>query len=380
METVKSGPGKSEVSQKKMEPEVTVTEDSFGHDGSGRPVRRFTLVNENRMSVQVINYGAIITCIKVPDRRGNVDDVVLGFDDMTGFINYSGNLFGATVGRVANRTYPADFLFNREYVSLSRNSGDIHLHGGINGFDMAIWDAVIDRDRVIMTYVSADGEEGYPGTVLTTVIFQLTPDNRLAILMKAAVSKPTLVNLTNHTYFNIAGHASGATGLLRQYLTVNADKYTVSEKMICTGEIRDVAGTVYELRTPKKLKDAIVGVVDGDGFQGFDVNYCLNHSTVQPGFNFAARVEDPESGRYMEVHTDQPGLLLYTSNKLSGVKGKRDSLYVQFGGICFETQKYPNAINIDTFPSIVVHPGTDYSHLVTYSFGTLPIPLQLVVL
>lgn len=372
MEAVKNEFEKLTTGKKKMEPEVHVTEDSFGHDPLGRPVRRFTLINENRMSVQVINYGAIITCIKVPDRRGNVDDIVLGFDDMNGFINNSGYLFGATVGRVSNRIYPADFLFNREHIFLSKNSGDIHLHGGINGFDKALWDAVIDQDRVIMTYVSPDGEEGYPGTVLATVIFQLTPDNRLAILMKAAVSKPTLVNFTNHTYFNIAGHASGGAGLLRQYLTVNADKYTVAEKMVCTGEIRDVADTVYELRTPKNLKTAIEDVVDEDGFQGFDINYCLNNSTIQPGFNFAARIEDPESGRYMEVHTDQPGMQLYTSNKLSGLKGKRDAVYGQFGGICFETQKYPNAINIDTFPSIIVQPGTDYSHLVTYSFGILP--------
>lgn len=359
-----------ETGKKEMDCQIQITEDSFGQDGAGRPVRRFTMVNKNRMSVQLINYGATITCISVPDRRGNVDDVVLGFDDMSGYLSSSNPYFGATVGRVANRIYPTKFLFNKQNVSLTKNIGDVHLHGGIKGFDKAMWEAMVDNDRVIMTYISADGEEGYPGAVLATVVYQLTADNRLVILMKAAVTKPTLVNLTNHSYFNLAGHASGSVGLLNQYVTVNADKYTPLKNLVCTGEIKDVADTGYELRTSNRLKNAIeeLELAEADGF---DINYCLNHSTVQPCFNFAARIVDPGSGRVMEVHTDQPGLQVYTSNQLGPVKGKSCAVYGKFSAICFETQKFPNAINIETFPSIIVQPGKDYSHLVTYSFGTI---------
>lgn len=351
-----------------MECKIHITEDSFGQDAAGCPVRRFTMVNKNNMTVQVINYGATVTCIKVPDKRGKVDDIILGFDDMSGYLSSNNPYFGATVGRVANRIYPTEFQFNNQKVSLSKNVGDVQLHGGIKGFDKVLWDATIDDDRVVMTYISADGEEGYPGAVLATVIYELTSTNRLVILMKAAVTKPTLVNLTNHSYFNLAGHASGSVGLLNQYVTVNADKYTPLKNFICTGEMNDVGDTGYELRTSKRLKIAIEELAEADGF---DINYCLNHSTIQPGFNFAARIVDPESGRIMEVHTDQPGLQVYTSNQLGPVKGKHDAVYGKYSAICFETQTFPNAINIENFPSVVVQPGKDYSHLVTYSFGTL---------
>lgn len=358
-----------ESGQNKMSSKGTeITEDSFGQDGAGHPVRRFTMINKNHMSVQVISYGATVTSIKVPDKRGHIDDVVLGFDDMSGYLSSSNPYFGATVGRVANRVYPTEFVFNKQNISLNKNAGDVQLHGGIRGFDKVIWEATVNNDRVIMTYISASGEEGYPGAVLATVVYQLTADNRLAILMKAAVTKPTMVNLTNHSYFNLAGHASGSVGLLNQYVTVNADKYTPLKNLVCTGEMKDVANTGYELRTPKHLKTAIEELPEEGGF---DINYCLNHSTIQPGFNFAARIVDPESGRVMEVHTDQPGMQVYTSNQLGPVKGKCDAVYGKHSAICFETQKFPNAIHIENFPSIVVKPGKDYSHLVTYSFGTL---------
>lgn len=351
-----------------MDCQIQIMEDSFGQDGAGRLVRRFTMVNKNHMTVQLINYGATVTSIKVPDKRGNIDDVVLGFDDMSGYLSSSNPYFGATVGRVANRICPTEFQFNKQKVSLTKNAGDVQLHGGIKGFDKVMWEAMVDNDRVIMTYISADGEEGYPGAVLATVVYQLTADNKLVILMKAAVTKPTLVNLTNHSYFNIAGHASGSVGLLNQFITVNADKYTPLKNLVCTGEMKDVADTSYELRTAKRLKNAIEALAEADGF---DINYCLNHSTVQPCFNFAARIVGPESGRVMEVHTDQPGLQVYTSNQLGPVKGKQNAVYGKFSAVCFETQNFPNAIHIETFPSIVVKPGKDYSHLVTYSFGTI---------
>ncbi|XP_054266153.1 galactose mutarotase-like isoform X2 [Macrosteles quadrilineatus] len=352
---------------KKMDLGIDVCEDTFGDDGQGHLVRRFTLTNEHRMSVQVINYGATITCIKVPDKRGNVDDVVLGFDDMSGYLSSQNPYFGATIGRVTNRTFPTDFLFNGQHVSLSKNVGGVHLHGGFRGFDKVIWDAFMGPDRVTMTYLSPDGEEGYPGAVLTTVTFQLTPDNRLIIGIRASVTRPTPVNITNHAYFNLAGHASGAQGLLTQVLSVNADKYTPLENFIATGEIREVAGSGYDLRIPKQLAEAFKEL-DTDGY---DINFCLNNSIVQPGFNFAARLFDPESGRYLEVHTDQPGLQVYTSNGMPAFNGKRDAAYGKHTGICFETQNYPNAVNIETFPSIIVKPGTDYVHYVAYSFGTV---------
>uniref|UniRef100_A0A1B6D4J7 Aldose 1-epimerase n=4 Tax=Clastoptera arizonana TaxID=38151 RepID=A0A1B6D4J7_9HEMI len=349
---------------------IVVSEDSFGEDSNGHPIRRFTLTNENRMSVQVINYGATITCIKVADRKGNVDDVVLGFDDMAGYLSPINRsyYFGATMGRVANRIYPTEFEFNGQQISVTKNVGEKHLHGGFRGFDKVIWDATIEEDRVIMTYLSVDGEEGLPGAVIATTIFQLTADNKLVIIWKATVTKPTLVNISTHCYFNVAGHASGSTGLLRQVLTINADKYAVLDDMVPTGELRDVAGTGYDLRSPRKISDAMVDLETKDGY---DINYCLNKSPLPPTFNFAARVTDPETGRYMEVHTDQPGMQVYTSTTVPKFKAKRGAEYGKSCAICFETQKYPNAVHIKSFPSIAVQPGKDYLHLVTYSFGTI---------
>ncbi|XP_046671998.1 galactose mutarotase-like isoform X2 [Homalodisca vitripennis] len=365
-------PAEGQPAKKKMDLGVNVCEDAFGDDGTGHAVRRFTLTNEYRMSVQVITYGATITCIKVPDKRGNVDDVVLGYDDMSGYLSNTNPYFGATIGRVTNRTYPTDFLFNQQHISLTKNVGGVHLHGGFKGFDKVIWDAVMEEDRVIMTYLSREGEEGYPGDVLTTVTYQLTADNRLIIGVRASVTKPTPVNITNHSYFNLAGHASGSSGLLNQFVSVNADKYTPLENFIATGlgEIRDVAGSGYDLRIPQKLSEAFK-TLDTDGY---DINFCLNNSIVQPGFNFAARLTDPESGRFLDVHTDQPGLQVYTSNGMPTIRGKRDATYGKHSAICFETQNYPNAINIEKFPNSIVKPGTDYVHYTAYSFGAIPDP------
>uniref|UniRef100_A0A1B6CZK7 Aldose 1-epimerase n=1 Tax=Clastoptera arizonana TaxID=38151 RepID=A0A1B6CZK7_9HEMI len=347
-----------------------ITEDFFGLDSNGNKIRRFTLMNQNSTIIQIIDYGATVTSIKVADIQGKIEDVALGFDDMRGYQSKVNPYFGATVGRVANRVCPTDFEFNGEKLSLTKNITsplNVQLHGGIKGFDKVIWNASVEGDSVVFTYVSKDGEEGYPGTVLATSIYQLTSCNKLNIQYKAVVSKPTMVNLTNHSYFNLAGHGSGSKGLLQQVLTVNADYYTPLEKLIPTGKLNNVSGTGYDLRTPRKLSEAFAEL-DTDGY---DINFCINQSFVQPGFVFAARIIDPDSGRYLEVSTNQPGVQVYTSNAMDDFEGKGGAKYGKHSAICFETQQFPNAIHNKTFPSIIVRPGEEYCHLVSYAFGVI---------
>ncbi|KAI5736249.1 hypothetical protein M8J76_001442 [Diaphorina citri] len=353
-------------------PDVVIMEDKFGEcinesNGQVLPVRRFTLTNSQRMSVQVIDYGATITTIKVPDKRGNVDDVVLGFDDMRGYLSSNNPYFGSTVGRVANRIAGGKFTIDKENFTISQNVDVNHLHGGFKGFDKVIWSTYVDKDKVVMSHMSPDGDEGYPGAVIATTTFQLTSDNRLFITMEAVSTKPTPINLTNHSYFNLAGHGMGSEGAFNQIVNINADYITeMDENLIVTGELTPVANTAYDLRTPKFLGSALKELTE----PGFDFNYCLNKSLLESsGFTFAARALDPESGRYMEVHTDQPGIQFYTGNYIPEMSGKKGATYTKHCAYCFETQNFPNAVNISTFPNSILRPGEKYKHVVSYSFG-----------
>lgn len=353
--------------------DVVIMEDKFGeciNEQSGQvlPVTRYTLTNAQRMSVQVVDYGATITTIKVPDKRGNVDDVVLGFDDMRGYLSSANPYFGSTVGRVANRIAGGTFTLDEKDYQISKNVDDLnHLHGGFKGFDKVIWSTDVQKDKVVMSHLSCHGDEGYPGDVIVTTTFQLTADNRLFITMEAVATKPTPINLTNHSYFNLAGHGAGSESAYNHIVNINADYITqMDENLIVTGNLTPVANSAYDLRTPKFLGTAIKQLKE----PGFDFNYCLNKSLREPsGFTFSARVLDPESGRYMEVHTDQPGLQFYTGNYIAAMIGKKGASYDRHCGYCFETQNFPNAVNIPNFPNSILRPGEKYQHVVSYSFG-----------
>jgi len=375
---------------------VQIIEDEFGSTKQPSSsvteiVKRFTFTNRNGVIIQVITYGATITTIKIPDRNGAFEDIALGFDDMNGYLNSTNPYFGATIGRVCNRIGKAKFTLNGKQYTLAKNNGENMLHGGFIGFDKFNWTALINDNKVIMSHVSEDGYEGFPGTVVTSVTFQLTDDNEFKISFTATTSKPTPVNLTNHSYFNLAGHGSGFQELYNHSVALNADKYTVTvDQSIPTGEIRNVSGTPFDLRTRRNLGLAMVNLPE----VGFDDNYCVAKGTAQQ-LTFVAGVCHEKSGRTMEIYSDQPGVQFYTSNfmpdpnntiyptgKKPGqsapnpgqpIKGKNGVLYRKHGGFALETQKYPDSVNHANFPSVILLPGDVYKHELVYRFGVEPI-------
>lgn len=362
-----------------MDSKEMVVEDTFGclpdeqfpNDKSkARIIRRFTLSNKSGISVQVITYGATITSLKVPDKNGRIDDIVLGFEDISGYLGAHGRnpYFGATVGRVANRTAKGHFTLGNKEYKLSINNGENHLHGGTNGFDKKMWESHVEGKRVTFSYVSRDGEEGYPGEVLAQVTYELTPDNQLLIEYQATTTKPTPINMTNHSYFNLSGHQNADKQLKGHHILLNADNFTpVDETLIVTGEIKAVEGTVYDLRRNKNLYDVL------QQFPGFDNNFCVNDRNEGETVRLAGRVQHAESGRVLEVYTDQPGVQFYTSNFLPDkdpLPGKDGAKYFKQGAFCLETQNYPNAINVAEFPDPVIKPGAVYRHKLHYRFYT----------
>ncbi|XP_049840157.1 galactose mutarotase-like [Schistocerca gregaria] len=359
---------------------VQLVEDDFGTyedtatDTSER-VRRFTLTNSNGMSVQIITYGATITSLKVPDKTGNVEDVVLGFDNLDGYRQSQNPYFGATVGRVANRIANGTFqIGNQTYVLNKNENGKNSLHGGLVGFDKVLWESHVHGKKVTMSYLSKDGEEGYPGELLAQVTYHLTQDNVLVIEVKATSTKPTPVNIINHSYFNLAGHSAGVSGINEHIVSINANKYTpVDSDLIPTGEIVNVGGTLLDLRIPRRLGDVLPQVSGG-----YDNNLCVNQASVC-GMTFVARVVHPDSGRVLEVHSDQPGVQFYTAGGLpeegttdpnTVVIGKGGAQYNKYGALCLETQNYPDAVNHKNFPNSILNPGRRYSHTMVYQFST----------
>ncbi|XP_022188222.1 galactose mutarotase [Nilaparvata lugens] len=339
-----------------------ISKELFGKDGDGNPVHKFTMKNKSGFSVEVIDYGAAIKNLLLPSKNGGTTDVVLGFDSMEGYLSEVNPYFGATVGRVANRTKPTNFDFHGHKVALTQNVEDFHLHGGFKGFDKVIWQSEISGDKLIMTYVSKDGEEGYPGTLTATTSFQITSDNSLKIVFKATTDKPTIVNLTNHSYFNLAGHAAGSQALMQHKVKIVGNEITkLNSELVAEGEKMDVTGTAYDLRAPTQL-----GSVFSNLENGFDVNYCLTpHSDEE---KLAASVSYEPLGLAMEVHTTAPGVQFYTSNAIDKIVGKGGASYTKNAALCLETQHFPNAANVKTFPSIELLPGGEYMHQVTYKF------------
>jgi aldose 1-epimerase len=353
-------------------PKATLTRAPFGTAADGTAVELFTLANGRGMEVRTMPYGATIVSIRVPDRNGRAGDVVLGFDTYDEYITKKPPYFGAVVGRYGNRIAKGRFTLDGHTYQLATNNGPNHLHGGNKGFDKAIWHAEpFERDGgvgVVYTLTSHDGDEGYPGTLEAKVTYTVTPTNELTVDYEATTDKPTPVNLTQHTYFNLAGEGSG--DILKHVLTIDADRFTpVDATLIPTGELAPVAGTPFDFRTPT----AIGSRIGADNPQlknagGYDHNWVLNRAGA--GVLHAVRLEDPASGRTLDVSTTEPGLQFYSGNFLDGtITGKSGHAYAKHAALCLETQHFPDSPNHPTFPTTIVKPGTPYTSHTVFAFG-----------
>lgn len=341
----------------------------FGKTEAGDQVELYTLTNSKGVAAAITNYGGILVSLKVPDRTGNLADVVLGFDGLDGY-KAKHPYFGAIVGRYGNRIGKARFTLNGDGYTLARNDGENTLHGGIKGFDKALWNAKpLDGGRGLeLTYLSKDGEEGFPGNLATTVTYSLNDENELKIDYSATADKDTVVNLTNHSYFNLAGQGEG--DVLGHMMTISADRFTpVDAALIPTGELKPVQGTPFDFRTPHAIgerigeKDAQIALG-----KGYDHNFVINRTGE--GLALAARVTEPKSGRVMEVRTTEPGMQFYTGNFLDGsIRGKAGKVYQQRYGFCLETQHFPDSPNKPSFPSVVLKPGGRYHTTTVYKFS-----------
>jgi len=355
---------KSEVKEARV---MSANEESFGQTSDGRGVNLYTLTNTNGLKARITNYGAILVSLEVPDRNGRLADITLGFDTLEGYLK-GHPYFGATVGRYANRIGKAKFVLDGVEYKLAANNGENHLHGGIKGFDKVVWkpeDLRADDNEALvkMSYVSEDGEEGYPGNLACTVTYTLTKDDELKMSYEAETDKTTVVNLTNHSYFNLAGEGTG--DILRHELRLNADKYTpVDEGLIPTGEIRSVKNSPMDFTLPKSIGSRIKQVGNG-----YDHNYVLNSGGG--ALALAARAYEPTSGRIMEIHTTEPGVQLYTGNFLDGsLIGKAGKAYKKHYAFCLETQHFPDSPNKPNFPSVVLQPGQKYTSVTVHKFYT----------
>ena len=339
----------------------------------GTAVEMVTLKNTNGMAVQAISYGGIITSLKAPDRAGVVGDVVLGFDQSHQyFAEPTPPFFGAIVGRYGNRIAKGQFVLDGKTYPLVKNNGPNHLHGGTKGFDKVLWAVTTSEtpagSSVTFSRTSPDGEEGYPGNLAARVTYTLTEKNALIVDYHATTDKPTIVNLTQHSYFNLAGEGSG--DILGHQLTLNADRYTpVDDTLIPTGTLAPVAGTPFDFRLPT----AIGARIDGEHQQlkfgkGYDHNWVLNKTGSGP--QLAARLTEPKSGRILEISTTEPGVQFYTGNFLDGtIKGKNGHVYGLRTGLCLETQHFPDSPNRKTFPSTELRPGKAYDSRTIFAFS-----------
>ncbi|MFO0851124.1 MAG: aldose epimerase family protein [Gemmataceae bacterium] len=345
--------------------EVPVT--PFGKTADGTPVEAYTLTNKNGMAATILTYGGTIQKLVVPGKDGKPADVALGFDDLKGYETQS-PFFGCITGRYANRIAKGKFTLDGKEYTLATNNAPNHLHGGKVGFDKKVWKAkvlVTMPPALQLTYTSPDGEEGYPGTLSCTVTYTLTDDNALRIDYAATTDKATVLNLTNHCYFNLAGHAAGS--VLDHAVQLKADKYTATDAtLIPTGEIAPVAGTPLDFTAPHALGERIKQIKADP--QGYDHNFV--HGTANAAEpQKVATVTEPTSGRVMEVWTTEPGVQLYTGNFLDGkAVGKGGAVYRQYHGFCLETQHFPDSPNQPKFPTTVLRPGETFKSTTVYKF------------
>ena len=350
---------------------TTVTgPEPFGKTADGTPVSIFTLTNQRGMRTRIMTRGGTIVELHVPDKQGKTADVVLGFDNLAGYESDANAFFGCITGRVANRIARGRFKLDGKEYTLAINNPPNHLHGGVKrNLDKVVWNATVTEGghgpAVRLAYSSPDGEEGYPGKLDITVTYSLGENNDLRIEYQAVTDKPTPVNLTNHSYFNLAGEGS-ATATDHE-LMIQADRYTVAdETLIPTGEIASVAGTPLDFRTPRVIGERIEQLTNTP-YKGYDHNFVLNSQSGQ--LAMAARLRDPKSGRVLTVSTTEPGVQLYTGNFLNGQKGKGGKPYNHRGAVCLETQHYPDSVNRPEFPSVVLKPGETYRQVTVFAFS-----------
>ncbi|XP_029157507.1 aldose 1-epimerase-like isoform X2 [Nylanderia fulva] len=370
------------------------------------------MINKKGIEITVISWGATIISLKYPDKFGDIADVVLGFDDLKSYTNPNINPFiGCILGRCANRIKDGCIVIKGKTYQLTKNDlGKHHLHGGAKGFGRRLWNSYVDGCSVVMTYLSEDGEEGYPGAVLCTVRFKLTPDNRLEIGIRATTTDSTIVNITHGSLFNLAGHDAGKKELMKHKISLNCDRWTFADYTdpIPTGGIRGVGGTIMDLRIPKFLESCIEKVPPGEGY---DHNFCVTPNWYG-GNTHIARVSYPGNGRILEIYSDQPGVQFYTGGRLSDIVsetgnnveqkdnsnhdeeqegetlmtdqmeqdaisepstkfllGKQGARYVKHCAFSIQPQNYPNAINFSHFPCSILRPGEMYRHDLIYKFG-----------
>jgi len=395
------GPGSGEAgegastppgSEGEREVATGVEEEPLGELPDGTPVELHTLRNRRGMEVRAMTYGGIILSLKVPDRRGELEDVVLGYDGLEGYLEES-PYFGAIIGRYGNRIAGGSFQVEGQTYSLATNDGPNHLHGGLRGFDKVVWNAEPFQEEgqvgVVFSRTSPHGEEGYPGNLDVRVTYPLTDANELVFDYRAVTDRTTPVNLTQHSYFNLAGDGSGDVG--GHLLAINASRFTpVDETLIPTGELAPVEGTPFDFRRPHAMGERIEGSHPQLRYGGgYDHNFVLDRERGPSGVSWAelglsplardgspetlipaVRVVEPESGRVMEVWTTEPGVQFYSGNFLDGtIQGKKGRVYEHRYGFCLETQHFPDSPNQPAFPSTLLRPGEEYRSRTVYVFG-----------
>ena len=346
-----------------------IATESFGETPDGEAVSLFTCTTPSGMVVKLTNYGATITSVLVPDTKGDLANVTLGFDSLDGYLRHK-SYFGCTVGRFANRIAFGKFTLDDTEHQLAKNLDPHHLHGGVRGLDRVVWTAeTMETDNAVgvrFTYRSPDGDEQYPGNLDVTAEYSLSDDQELKVRYAAKTDKPTVINLTNHAYWNLAGSGNGT--ILDHELTVYADQYlAVGPDIIPTGELADVSGSALDFREPRQIGERIAQNTFGEGIPvGYDNCYALRNQGLE--LPLAARVRDPKSKRVMEVFTSQPGIQLYTSNHLNG--DEVNGGHPQYAAFCLETQHFPDSPNHPEFPSTVLRPDESFEETTVYKFGS----------
>jgi aldose 1-epimerase len=346
--------------------EAQVQKSEFGKLAEGTAIEQYTLMNASGAVAKVITYGATLTELWMPDKNGKMADIVLGFDNLQGYLGDE-PYFGGTIGRYANRIAKGKFSLDGKNYTLYINNGPNSLHGGKIGFNRRVWKAepvkVSDGAAVRFSYLSKNGEEGYPGDLRVTVTYELMNDNALKLTYTAKTDKATPINLTNHSYFNLSGAGSG--NVLKDVLWLNADRYTpTDDTLIPTGELKSVAGTPYDFRKPQEIGSRISEIPK---VGGYDMNYVLNGKAGE--LRRIAEVKDPNSGREMQVWTDQPGVQLYIAIGLDGSIHGIGGAYEKYGAVCLETQHFPDSVHHPNFPSAILRPGKEFHSQTIYKFS-----------
>jgi len=365
----KEQPAETETSVKEPLP---ITKSDFGMMPDSTIIEKYTLKNANGVEMDVITYGGRIISLKVPDKNGKIENVVLGYNSLEDYLNDSDPFFGALIGRYGNRIAKGKFTLNGTEYTLATNNGENHLHGGVLGFDRVVWNVEpLESEKgpsLKLSYLSKDGEEGYPGNLNVTVVYALTNDNVFEVYYEATTDKATVVNLTQHAYFNLSGDFSKS--ILDNELTINADKYLpVDATLIPTGEMADVTNTPFDFRTAKAVGRDI-NSEDDQLKKGLGYDHCWVLNDQDKGMRFAASAYQPNSGILMKIYTDEPGIQFYSGNFLDGtLPMPNGGTYAHRTGFCLETQHYPDSPNQKNFPSVVLNPGETYTTKTTFKFS-----------